>query len=581
MARYRFASTRTGILAVSLLAVMLLFVARLFYLQVIRHDEYTAMAQRSQQRSFVLPAERGKIFMMDGRTPVPVVLNRAVYTVIADPHVVKPEQRSAIVAALRETAGGEMVKDAAERLGKEKSRYEVLARSITRAQAEQLRKHQFEGILLQPGAMRNYPEGQLAAQLLGFVNADGKGQYGVEERLDERLRGRDGLLRSVTDVRNVPLTVGKNNVRIEPQSGETVVLSIDRNIQHYAEEALRRGIERSQATQGNVLVMEPSSGKVLAMANYPTFAPAEFAKQQDPAVFVNATTSLPYEPGSIVKTFTMAVGIDKGVISPQSTYQNSDCTQVGDRQICNVIRGRAGTTTMQQALTNSYNVGTVMVGRQLGDGAHINGQARRIIHEYFYQKFGFGQKTGIELPEVAGIVRGPDAGDGDEVRYANMTFGQGMNVTSIQLAAAFCSVVNGGQYYRPTVVAGTLQSGALTPATSSPIRRTVSPETSTAVRQMLQVARRSTAAGWHDKQGYGVGGKTGTAELLVDGAYNKRDTAATYIGYGGTETPKYVIMVYVAAPGKRVSLEGGTHAAPIFTDISNWMISYLNLAPRS
>lgn len=580
--KVQFAKSRTDVLAIILLLAMAIFVFRLFYLQIIKHNDYTQLAQRSQQRTFVIPAERGQIFMMDGDEVVPVVLNRTAFTVIADPQTVKDEQHSEIISELKKVAGGEMLADAETRLANKKSRYEVLARNITLAQAEKLKEKNFAGILYQRGTIRNYPEGRLAAQTLGFVNVDGKGQYGVEGGLNDRLKGRDGLMRAVTDVRNVPLMIGRDDINIKPQAGENIVLTIDRNIQSYAEEALQRGLDKAGATEGSVVVMNPNNGQVLAMANYPTFDPANYAKEKDASVFVNGAAMVPHEPGSVIKTFTVAAAVDKGVIGPQTSYYNTDCTKVGDRTICNATRGLIGSTTMQGVLNNSLNVGTVTIGRMLGDGSRINAGARQTIYEYFHDRFGFGQATGIEIPEVQGLVHGPNRGDGDEVRYANMTFGQGLNMTSVQAAAAFCSVVNGGQYFRPTLVAGVIDSdGKISQETPAAVRRTVSEQASATMRSMLDTARHSSWVGQGDPGGYMIGGKTGTSEALIDGSYTENETVGTYVGFGGTNKPEYVIMIKVAAPGKGISMEGGTHASPIFADISNWMIDYMKLPPRS
>ncbi len=577
----RLTESRTGMLAILLLAVMAIFVLRLFYLQVIKHGEYVALAQASQQRRFVIPAARGQIYMMDGKTPVPVVLNQVVYTMIADPQAVKPEQRAEIIAQLRQVAGGEMVADAAAKLARTSSRYEVLARSITRQQAEKLKQKNFAGILYQKGTMRSYPESQLAAHVLGFVNAEGKGQYGVEGHLNNRLKGRDGLLRAVTDVRNVPLTLNKDNIRIEATPGDNLALSIDRNVQNYVEEALKRGIDKAGATEGSAVMLNPHNGQVLAMANYPTYNPADYAKQQDGSVFVNATTMVPFEPGSVIKSFTMATGIDKGVITPQTTYQNTDCLTVADRKMCNVLRGLGTSLTMQQVLNYSLNVGTVTVGRRLGDGSHINQQARQTIYNYFHDRFGFGEYTGIEVGEVQGSISSPTSGQGNEVRYATMTFGQGMNLTMAQVAAGFCSIINGGQYFKPSVVKGTIDAhGSLHQSSAQALRRTVSQQTSAQLRDMLRATRQSLAIGGGDKPGYDIGGKTGTSETVVNGSYTQTETVGTYIGYGGVTRPEYVIMIRVAAPGKKLNLQGNIHAAPIFTDISNWMIDYMKLAPK-
>ena len=574
--------SRTGLLAIILLGAMAIFVLRLFQLQIIQHNEYVVRAKQSQQRSFIMPATRGEIYMMDNKTAVPVVLNQTVYTVIADPQMVKTSERDDIITALRDVAGGEIVENAMARLSNETSRYEILARNLTRAQAEVLKEKEFAGILYQQGSVRSYPEGKLGAHVLGFVNSEGEGQYGVEGGLDNRLKGTDGLLRSVTDVRNVPLTVGKDNIRVEPKSGENIALTIDRNVQSFSEEALRRGIEKAGATEGSVLVMKPSTGQVLSMANYPTYDPSQYSKVQDASVFMNTVTMVPYEPASVIKTFLMATVLDKKVVTPSSTYLNTDCIQVADRTMCNALRGLGGMTDMQGVLINSLNVGTITAARRLGNGSQIGLGARQVMYEYYHDKFGLGEKTGIEVNETGGYIYAPDSVEGNEVRYSAMTYGQSLSLTMLQVTAGFCSVVNGGQYFQPTVVDGTVDSsGALTPSQHKPLRQTVSEQTSAEMREMLQVARNSVWLGKSDKPGYTIGGKTGTAETVgASGEYTQNETVATYIGYGGTDTPEYVIMVRIAAPGKGLNLEGGLHAGPVFTEISNWMIDYIKLAPR-
>lgn len=574
--------SRTGLLAIILLGAMAIFVVRLFQLQIIQHGEYVARAKSYQQRSFVMPATRGEIYMMDGKTAVPVVLNQTVYTMIADPQAVKSSEREKIVSSLREIAGGEMLENVEARLANEKSRYEVLARNLTRTQAEVLKKKDFSGILYQQGSVRSYPEGKLGAHVLGFVNAEGQGQYGVEGGLNERLKGADGMLRSVTDVRNVPLTVGKDNIRVEPKSGENVVLTIDRNIQSYAEEALKRGVEQAGATEGSVLIMDPSNGQVLADANYPTYNPSEYYNANDAAVFVDNTTMTPFEPGSIIKYFTIATTLDKGAITPSSSYVNTDCIRVADRTMCNALRGIGGVVDVQGVLANSLNVGTISFARRLGDGSSINRQARDTIYDYFHNKFGFGEKTGIEVGEAQGIIHSPETTEGNEVQYSAMIYGQSMNLTMIQVVTAFCSMVNGGEYYRPTIVAGTVaDDGSVKAEQNKSERRTVSEATSGQIRELLAGARGSTWLGSGDRQGYSIGGKTGTAETISSsGEYTASETVATYIGFGGADKPEYVIMVRVAAPGKGLNLEGDKHAGPIFSDISNWMIDYMKIAPK-
>ncbi len=569
---------RIHILAIILLSFMAIFVLRLFWLQVVHHGDYVAIAKQTQQRSFTIPAKRGEIYMMDGKKAVPVVLNRTLYSVVADPVVAK--KKDEIIDLLREVAGGEMVADAEKRLSNKKSRYEILAKNLSRAQVEKVKKRDFSGVGFQSVSVRNYVEGSLASQTLGFVNAEGEGQYGVEQGLDKQLRGSDGMLQSVTDIKNVPLNINKDSIRVEPKPGQDVVLSIDRNIQNYAEEALGRGLESTGATEGSVLVMNPSNGQVLAMANLPGFNPSDYSSVEDASIFVNSITMEPYEPASVIKTFVIATGIDKGTISPGTPYYNTDCIQVVDREMCNATRGLIGTMTMQDALNNSLNVGSILAARSLGGGS-VDLVARQTMYEYYYNKFKLGQETGIEVGEVKGHIYKPNTLEGGEVRYSAMTFGQGLSLTMVQVASGFSAMINGGEYYRPTIIAGQVDaSGEVLFSKNKPTHRSVSSDTSEKMQEMLVTARRSSWVGQGDRPGYNIGGKTGTAETIADdGKYTQSETVATYLGFGGSIDPEYVIMVRVAAPGKGLNLEGGIHASPIFLDVSNWLIDYLKIAP--
>lgn len=571
--------SRSKILALIVLGIMSVFAIRLFYLQVIRHDHYVALADQEQLKHIPIPAKRGVIYALDGSSPTKVVMNEMVYTVFVDPQIIKDDEK--VLQSIRDVAGGTMRPGAKEMIADKKSRYQIIATKLTRSQADKLKEKDLLGVGFHEVSQRVYPEGGLAGQLLGFVDAEGNGQYGVEGKLNDTLKGKAGTLQTVTDIRDVPLTIGDRNIRTPKKDGENIVLSIDRNIQSYAEDALRKGLDKAGGKTGSVVVMDPKTGEVKAMANYPSYAPADFSKVTDASLFNNAVISSPYEPASVIKTFTMAAGLDKGVITPQTTYVNTDSIKVYDRTIFNAFRGLTGTRTMQDVLNNSLNTGTVTIAQRLGDGENVTRQSRDVMYDYFHNRFGLGTQTGIELSnEAVGTLIAPDQVEGNAVRYSNMTFGQGLDVTMIQVASGFSSVVNGGRYYNPTMIHGSVDdTGALKESAHNSVRSTISPEASATMRTMLQDSRKSVSyMSSQDRPGYTIGGKTGTAETIKNGVYTKTETVGTYLGFGGNDTPQYVIMVQVAAPGK--NMEGGIHASPIFTDISNWMIDYQKIQPK-
>lgn len=575
--------SRSRILAGIVLAIATIFVFRLFYLQVIQHDHYVALAQAEQVKRDRLPASRGEIYALNGSTPVKLVMNETVYTVFIDPFVVNQSKEvDELRQVMKDVAGGNLLSTFEDSVKATDSRYQVIAKRVTRTQAEKIKEKHLKGVSFLAVSQRVYPEGQLAAQALGFVNADGVGNYGLEGYMNDELSGVDGKLETVTDVSDVPLTIGSGNIRIPAKDGKNIVTTIDRNIQSKAEQALADGIKRSNATDASVVVMNPNTGKVMAMANLPTYDPSKYYEVKDGAVFNNATISAPYEPGSDVKTYTMATAIDKGVAKATDTYNNTDYIKVDDRTISNATKGHTGVISFQTALTWSLNTGFVTLAQRLGNGTEITKTARDTMYQYFHDRFKLGQKTGIELAnEAAGIIISPDDADGNAVRYSNMSFGQGLDATIIQVASGFSAIINGGNYYKPTIIAGSVNDdGVYMPNEApQPIETgAVQASTSQQIKEMTHVARSGFAG--IDKPGYYIGGKTGTSQVIRNGVYADDETIATYLGYGGSDIdhPEYVIMVSIH--GDHKVLGGSVDAMPIFSEISNWLLDYLKIQPK-
>lgn len=575
--------SRSRILAGIVLAIATVFVIRLFYLQVMQHAHYVELAQVEQVKKERLPAKRGEIYALSGENPVKLVLNETVYTVFVDPAlIIESDEATKVAQVMREIAGGNLRDHFEDLLVKKDSRYQIIATRVTRAQAEKIKAKDLSGVGFQAVSQRVYPEGQLAAQVLGFVNAEGQGNYGIEGYMNDELKGVDGRLETVTDVSDVPLTIGDRNIRKPAQDGKNLVMSIDRNIQSKVEQALAAGLARSRATDASVVVMDPMSGRVMAMANLPTYNPAQYYTVTDGAVFNNGAVSAPYEPGSDVKTYTMATAIDQNVATAQDTYNNTDYIKVDDRTITNATKGHTGIISFQTALTWSLNTGFVTLAQRLGNGHEITRAARDTMYEYFHDRLGLGQLTGIELAnEQKGIIISPDAADGNAVRYSNMAFGQGLDATLIQVISGFSAIINGGNYYKPTILDGEiLKDGTYRKHEApKPVKvGVVKPTTSSQIKEMTHVAR-STFRGI-DKPGYYVGGKTGTSQVIKNGVYADDETIATYLGYGGSDIdhPEYVIMVSIH--GDHRVLGGSADAMPIFTDISNWMLEYLKIQPK-
>ncbi len=569
--------SRTNILGLALLLAFSAIVVRLFQLQIIDNEKYLALADAEQMKRFEIPAQRGLIYAMDGKTPTKLVMNESIYTVFADPQMIKDDEKSEIISKIKEVAGGNVRDGFESLLDKKESRYQILATKISRKQAEMIKESDFTGIGFQETSQRVYPEGQLASQVLGFVNSEG-GQYGIEGALNDELSGKDGQLKTVTDVSGVPLTIGSRDIDTPAEDGKNVVLSIDRNIQAQAEKILKNKLESSGAKDGSVIVMDPQTGKVMAMANYPTYNPAEFSTVTDVSVFTNGTTTSAYENGSVIKSLTMAMGIDTGVASPSDTYYNKDFVEIEDRTIKNAVLGHTGMVTFQTAMNYSLNTGMVEIASRLG-GGQINKTARDTMYNYYHDRFGLGEKTGVEVYEEKGTVISPENAEGNAVRYSNMSFGQGMNTTMIQTASAFSSIINGGTLYKPIVINGEITSSGEYKQADAEVRQenVIKSTTSDQIRDVLVTARNSVGT-TNDLAGYRVGGKTGTSQTIENGGYVDYQTIGSYLGFGGNNTPKFVIMVAVSGAGQ--NLQGTQDAGPIFTELSNWMLTYLKIQPE-
>lgn len=576
--------TREKALKVLLAIAAVVVLMQLFLIQIVQHNSWVKRAEDEHIVQSTIKARRGEIYMMDGEEPTIAVMNETVWTLIIDPMLADTEDTERVLSPL---ISDTKVADFKDVFADKTRRYYVLARRIKRDDAAKIRDRVKEeglaGVYLKEGNARVYPEGQLAASLLGFVNIEGEGQYGVEGALNKDLAGENGVLKTVTDVNNIALSIGDENVRVPAKDGKNVVLSIDRNVQYKMEQFLKEQMESSNAEHAAGLVMNPRNGEVWALANLPAYDAANYAEVEDASVFINEPLETAYEPGSMCKTFSFSAAIDQGKMTPQTTYTNNGYLMVDNWKIENAYKGQLGTITMQTGLDYSLNTSSMTALMWLGgDANQITQTGKNKLYEYYHDKFGFGEYTGIELFEAPGVITKPDAEDAYNSRYANMTFGQGMQITMMQLAAAFSSVINGGDFYRPTVVAGEVTKNGEFKYGEFPevVRQTVSVETSDTMRQMLYGTRSYKRTNGTDPEGYYIGGKTGTSQGIKDGAYTFDETVGNYIGFGGTEgeLPEYVIMVKIWGEGKK--MEGEKDAMPIFDKMNKYMIDYLQIKPK-
>ena len=562
---------------------------RLFFVQIIEHDEWAKKAEAQHSLENTLLAKRGNIYMMDGDEPVEAVMNETVYTVIVDPMIVNKEE---VKKTVTEYAGDFVTANWDDVFVDKKLRYFVVARNVPRTNAKKIEEAGLVGVWMQQGTKRVYPEGELASGLLGFVNSDGEGQYGVEGAFNEQLAGKNGLLRAVKDINGIALSIGDENVLIPAEDGENVVLSIDKNVQFFVEKTLAEKLAavNYDKARASAIVIDPNSGKILAVANLPNYDPANYGMVKDATDYVNYAFEEAYEPASVCKTFTFATAIDTGAMTPDTTYVNYGYTTVDDTIIRNAYEGMLGNITMRIALNYSLNSGSTQALRLIGgDPNNINSAGMETLYKYYHDNFGFGQVTGVELSETNGYVPAPDSGYAMELTYANMTFGQGVSISLIQLASAFSSLINGGKYYTPTILAGKMNGDVFEKSESevAPVRQTISEEASATMRDMIYGTRTVRRLYGIDKPGYYIGGKTGTGQVVIqrpDGTWGYSEptgeTTATYIGFGGAEgeLPEYVIAVRIWGEGYH--FDGGDDALPMFDKISSFMLDYLKIKPK-
>jgi cell division protein FtsI/penicillin-binding protein 2 len=572
-----------------LIVIFGVFAVRVFFLQVIRYDYYKKAALHSQLKQYEIPPERGVITAHFGDGTVPIVMNQKLYTAYADPTVVKGAEK--VAAKLQPTIGGN-VDDIVKKLKTgEGIRYVVLARRLTPTQSQKILALKFPGIGTQEQDYRTYPQGTMAAQVLGFVNNDGKGVYGVEQAMNTQLKGSAGQLKAVTDVNGVPLAASPDNISTLPVAGSNINLTIDVGMQSGLEKIVKSAQDQYKSKSVSAIIMDVHTGAIKAMANYPSYDPANYQKVDDASLFQNLTVSEPIEPGSITKVLTTATSLDKGVITPDTSFYDPGSWPIDGANVTDVEEDHSkGEQTIFTTLDKSLNTGATWMLMQLG-GGQLNMQGRTILHDYFANHFMIGQATGVEQGyEASGSLMKPENnGAGINLTYANISFGQGYSATALQMATAFSSILNGGTYYQPHLVDQvTDANGKVTKVGPTALKSdVVSTRTSNDMISLLEQNNDS-----HIRSGftylrfdpnYIVGGKTGTAEIAnpAGGYYPNSKVNGTYMGFVGGDTPQYAIVVYNLEPTKYPGFAGAGSAQPIFASIGHMLVNNFGVTPKT
>lgn len=577
--------------SLGLTLVMLAFVVRLLQVQAVDASAYTAKAEKNRYFSHVLAAERGGI---TDRSGVELAASVDAYDITADPTMFTakemgikdaPEQAAALLAPILDKDAAELT----EQLEKRNTRYVLLARRQTpqawkqikelrgalaeKARTDKTTKNVLAGIFQDPSSKRVYPNDTLAAGILGWVNADGKGAGGLEQQLNKDLAGKDGKIRyAQSGGRQVP-TAGSTETPAVP--GSDVELTIDRDIQWAAQNAISKQVEESQADRGYVMVQDNQTGEILAMANSPGFDPNDLS-QADGTAMGNAALQDAFEPGSTAKVMSMAAVLEENAATPGTHVTVPNRLHRGDRLFQDDVDHPTWHLTLNGVLAKSSNIGTILATGELGKTQR---EANEVLYSYL-RKFGIGKETGLGFPgETSGILAPADKWSTSQ-QYT-IPFGQGVSINAMQAASVYSTIANGGVRVEPTLVRGTKgPDGRFTPAPKPKKTRVVSEETAKTLAQMLEsVVDDEEGTGTKARiPGYRVAGKTGTANRVDPDTGRYEGYTSSFAGFAPADKPR--VTVYCAIQNAtKGSYFGGQICGPIYKEVMQFALKTLQVPP--
>jgi cell division protein FtsI (penicillin-binding protein 3) len=535
--------------------------ARAFYLQVVKRDELVKLADKQHQKIVPLTPVRGAIY---DRNNTPLAVSVEMDSCYAEPRNI--DNISEAAAKLAPLLGMPKVELARKLTGSKG--FAWLARRIPPGLAQRIRDLDIDGIGFVKESKRFYPNSEMAGAVIGFTGVDPEGLDGIELKYDTTILGSTGYLVTERDALGRDIAQ-KGTIVKKASKGQNVVLTLDKNIQYIAEKELAAAVESSRAKGGIALVMEPQTGRVLAMANYPFFNPNSYFKY--PQAFLrNRSVADSFEPGSTFKVFLISGAIEEKVISPGDGFScEGGSYSIGGRTIHDTHH--YGRLSVAEVLKYSSNIGAAKIGARLG-------QER--LYSYL-RGFGFGGRSGIDLPgEASGYMR--DRSQWFAVDLATISFGQGVSATAIQLATAFSAVANGGTLMKPYIVERITDENGTVLQQFAPQarRRAISAETARTVTRMMEGVTTDGGTGMNAAvEGYKVAGKTGTAQKVdpITRGYSADKRTASFIGYIPADDPRLTILVVIDEP--KTSPYGGVVAAPAFKAIAQQTLCYLHVPP--
>ena len=577
---------------------------RLFQIQILDHKKYRARAEGQYLDQSDIPAKRGNIYSADGYL---LAGARSNYLLFAEPKKIEdPEKTASDLAKLLSDirfgdgyeAGSDLDSDIEEENSKtkfptKKETYEKyfndfknsiskdlfwvpVIRDITPEEKKLIEDSKIPNLGFEEYPARYYPEGSLASHVLGFVASDEKGEkigyFGIEGKLNEELKGKSGRIIEDTDAVGNPILMGKYK-EIPPVQGRDVILTINRSVQYIVEKKLKEDVEKYGAISGTVIIMNPFTGDIIAMANYPTYDPADFNEKEevDPntgrknLVRKNSAIADTYEPGSVMKPMTVSAAIDLGIVNPLTTFVDSGPVKYSDYVIDNWDGGHHGVQTVTELLQKSNNIGAAWVGHQVG---------AEKLYEYFYD-FGIGSKTGVDLEgEDTGILR--NSKDWTDIDTANISFGQGMSATTLQVLNAFNVIANGGNLVQPKIISKIIDEKGEHEIPTKIVKRVISKKTADTMVDLLEKAAEGGEAKYFTLKDYRISGKTGTAQIPEGGGYSPNKTNATFVGF---LTSNKTLSMIVKFDQPKTSVYAAETSAPTWMSLISELVKFYGIPP--
>lgn len=533
------------------LAAMII-IGRLMVFQIVESSQWAERGESAHTLEVIAKPDRGIIYDRNGAV---LAANGADYQIGASPSlIINPEEVATALAPILD-----------------ESRYDILAKlesnfpfvtlsgRVTPEVAEAIRNMDYDGIQIDPLPRRIYPQGNLMCHVLGYTDFDNIGGTGLEGYYQGELAGEAASAR----INISPLTEQQNVIARE---GADLVLTIDRSVQQVVEDHLVRAISEFRAQSGTIIVMDPRTGAILAMANYPCFDPYRFY-DADERELLNPAVSRQYEPGSVMKLITIATALDSGAVTPQSTYYDPGYIELGGYKMYNSDRSAPGTTTMSTLIARSLNVGAATIAVWTGTDSFYS----------YFERFGFGRRTGIDLSaEAAGQMSLPGGELWTEADIGTNSFGQGMAVTPLQMISAISALANDGYLMQPYIVQEIHQNGQVLAHEPMVLSRPIQPETAHQVTA-LAVNAINTELWRAQVEGYTVAGKTGTAQIPENGIYHPTDTIASFVGWLPADSPEIAVLIKLDRP--TVSPWGSETAAPAFASLAEELVVLLDIPP--